>query len=168
MPRTRIITGTITLMAAGALAAPSFGATPREIAADLADGRLDGAYTQQELESYLKDATVQGYQPPVTPTVTPTSTPAVTPTETPAAPASGVAGVATPPGQAAKPASPATTASQPAGVAAEQKTLQQPLTQTAEVSSLPFTGLDLALLVFGGFLLLLLGFGARRLGRQRA
>ena len=113
------------------------GASEGKIRQDLKDGRLDGTYTQRELSAYLNSATTQGYGNPV-------STPAPkagvvagqAPTQTPAA---GVAG-----------------AQQPGSAVA----------QVGRTGTLPFTGVDLALLTIGGFLMLALGLGARRLGRN--
>jgi hypothetical protein len=153
----RIMTGTVVCVTAGLLAVSSApAATPSEIAKDLADGKLDGTYTQQELESYLRDATVQGYPPPPQ-----TPPPGVQPTAPvpdqgegqDQAPEAGVAGVQTPPSSGAAP---------DAGVAGAQS----PLEQTAQVGSLPFTGVDLLLLVVGGVALLALGLGARVAGRR--
>lgn len=175
MRRGRIITWTIMLVASVLFAAPGLAATPAEIAQDLRDGDLSGSYTQAELQAYLQSAVAQGYGNPVETPVTPAA--AVTPAApvtaaTPAAVESGVAGVASPvvtPAAAASPAAaPAARTAPTAGVAGVQKTAEQPLAATRQVGTLPFTGLDLALLVVGGMLLLLLGFGARRLGRQRA
>jgi hypothetical protein len=42
------------------------------------------------------------------------------------------------------------------------------LTKTRSASGLPFTGLDLSLLVVGGIVLALLGMGLRRASRARA
>lgn len=146
MRRGRIITGTITSVAAGLIAVSSaFAATPGEIAKDLADGQLNGTYTKQELQDYLKNATTQGYPPGP---------------ENPQAPAdeqtSAVAGVQTPPSSFGSSESPA------AGVAGQQS----PLDETAQIGSLPFTGLDLGFLVLGGVLLLAIGLGARRAGSR--
>lgn len=164
MRRGRIITWTLTIFAAVLFVAPASAATPGEIAADLQDGRLDGSYTQADLQAYLESAMAQGYGNPV-------STP-VTPAAVPVAPATGVAGVATPSAPAAPAAPAAQPAAQPAapvaGVAGVQKTVETPLAETAQVGTLPFTGVDLALLVIGGSLLLLLGLGARRAGRAKA
>jgi len=86
---------------------------------------------------------VQGYPlPPQVPTA-----PIVPPAS------AGVAGVQTPPGSAFEP---------DLGVAGAQS----PLDETAQVGSLPFTGIDLALLMLGGVLLLALGLGARRTSRR--
>jgi hypothetical protein len=38
--------------------------------------------------------------------------------------------------------------------------------EVGRTGTLPFTGVDLALLTIGGFLMLALGLGARRLGRN--
>jgi hypothetical protein len=51
---------------------------------------------------------------------------------------------------------------------AAQKTVSRPIAATGRQSTLPFTGIDLALLSSGGTGLLLLGASLRRLGRQRA
>ena len=165
----RIMTSFAAATMATALWAPGALADSGTIAADLADGRLDGTYSQAELEAYLQDAMVQGYGNPVTPPVPVTTPPVAQPAApaAPAAPTEGVAGVATPPSpQAAPQASPPAPA-QTAGVAGVQKTSdQQPLAQTNRVGSLPFTGVDLGLLVAGGVMLILLGFGARRLGQR--
>lgn len=162
MRRGRIITWTITLFASVLFVAPGLAATPAEIAQDLQDGDLSGTYTQAELQAYLQSAVAQGYGNPVETPVTPA---APVTRAAPAAPESGVAGVATPVATQAPASAPAAPT---AGVAAVQKTVDQPLAATRQVGTLPFTGLDLALLVLGGVLLLMLGFGARRLGRQRA
>jgi len=140
------MTGIVTVLAVVVLAPVAGAADTKEIARDLADGRLDGAYSQADLSAYLQDAMVQGYGSPTAP------------------PVSGVAGAQSPTsgptsgdGAAGAPAA--------AGVAGEQSPT---LGETAQVGTLPFTGIDLALLVFGGALLLLVGLGARRVGRQRA
>ena len=90
---------------AGVVLVPgALAATPEDIYRDLADnGKLDGAYTQAELQAFLQSASVQGYGNPVVVTVPPAVTPpageqpAVTPAVAPATPAapaptSGVAG----------------------------------------------------------------------------
>lgn len=175
MRRGRIITGTITSVAAGLIAVSSaFAATPSEIAKDLADGQMNGTYTQQELENYLKNATVQGYPPgPETPQQPTPSGGGENPvtsgvSETPGAggeasaeqQTEGVAGVQT---SRSGSGSPATGSASPsAGVAGQQS----PLAETAQVGTLPFTGLDLGLLVIGGVLLLAIGLGARRVGSR--
>jgi hypothetical protein len=55
------------------VASVAAAATPHDIYKDWADnGRLDGAYTQAELEAYTRDATVQGYGNPVVVVTPPT------------------------------------------------------------------------------------------------
>lgn len=49
-----------------------------------------------------------------------------------------------------------------------QASSPNPLDDTAQVDTLPFTGVDLALLVSGGLVLLLVGFGMRRVGRAKS
>lgn len=53
-------------------------------------------------------------------------------------------------------------------LAAQKTVTKTPLSATARGSTLPFTGIDLALLSSGGTGLLLLGASLRRLGRQKA
>jgi hypothetical protein len=43
-----------------------------------------------------------------------------------------------------------------------------PLAETGEADTLPFTGVDLALLLGGGLVLLLVGLGMRRFGRAKS
>jgi hypothetical protein len=180
MRRGRIITGALALVGAALFAVPgAYAANSKDIARDLADGRLDGTYTQAELSAYLQNATLQGYDNPVPVTpVTPTTpvtpgtpvTPATpvtpgTPTVTPPVllpveqPATGVAGAQSPV---------VTPATQPAAQPTNgvQGAQSPPLAATRTVGSLPFTGVDLLLLTVGGLLMLLLGFGARRFGRN--
>ncbi len=49
-----------------------------------------------------------------------------------------------------------------------QENLDQNVSTTGESGTLPFTGVDLALLTVGGFALLLLGWGFRRFGKARS
>jgi hypothetical protein len=66
MRRGRIIAAVVTAATAAAFAAPAaLAATPQEIGADLADGRLDGTYSQQELADYVRNAAERGYANPV-------------------------------------------------------------------------------------------------------
>jgi hypothetical protein len=117
MGRGRRLAGLAMLAAAVLVSAPAaYGATAAQIRADLADGRLDGKYTNAELTAFLKDATSQGYPPPGGDVI-------------------GSAGV-------------------PSEVAGEAAGL------------LPFTGVDLALLVAGAMVLVLIGFGLRRLAAK--
>ena len=153
--------GTLTFGASGAAAA----ASPQDIYNDLADnGCLDGTYTQAELDAYAQSATVQGYGsqvlvvricPPAPPTpaaVTPPAPPA------PAAeqPVGAVAGATSPTIRTAAPAA------QPAQVAAGQ-----PLQETAQAETLPFTGAELGLFALVGGALLLGGLALRASGRRR-
>lgn len=149
MLRRRLTIGTTAVLAALAVATGA-AADDGQIRADMKDGRLDGAYSQQQLAEYLNNAMTQGYGNPVA---------------TPAPPASGVAGAqsptVTPAGSA--PAASAPAASAPAGVAGAQS---PPLAEVGQTGTLPFTGFDLALLTLGGCLMLGLGLAARRLGRN--
>jgi hypothetical protein len=117
MGRGRRLAGLAMLAAAVLLSSPAaYGATAAQIHADLADGRLDGKYTNAELTAFLQNATAQGYPTPPSNVI-------------------GVAGV-------------------PTGVAGE------------EAGLLPFTGVDLALLAAGAAVLVLIGFGLRRLAAK--
>jgi hypothetical protein len=117
MGRGRRLAGFAVLAAVVLLSAPAaYGATAAQIRADLADGQLDGKYTNAELKAFLQDATAQGYAPPGGDVI-------------------GNAGV------------PANVAGEAAGAA----------------GLLPFTGVDLALLVAGAMVLVLIGLGLRRL-----
>lgn len=61
----KFVAGALLVMAV--LAPGAMGASPGDIYADLADGRLDGSYTRAELEAYARDAVVQGYGNPAVP-----------------------------------------------------------------------------------------------------
>ena len=140
-----MMTALVAAVAMVVLAAPAGASSTRAIAQDLKDGKLDASYTRGELEAYIKDAVVQGYGNPITQPVTPVD--------------SGVAAEESP-----------TAGEEPTtGLAGEETTAggSPELGTVAEVGSLPFTGVDLALLTVGGMLLLGLGIGARRLGGQR-
>lgn len=85
--RQGVVKGIIAVFAATLVVAPgALAATPQDIYADLADnGRLDGTYTQAELQAFVQSASVQGYGNPVVivtpPLVTPpvvTATPPIT------------------------------------------------------------------------------------------
>jgi hypothetical protein len=149
MRRGTIISGFLAVLVAF-VAAGSAQAYDGRIAQDLKDGRLDGKYSQAEFAAYFGSAMAQGYGNPV---VTPPAAakPVVTP---PAAAGAGVQGAVQTPGSPAAPS---------AGVAGAQS----PLGATQQTGTLPFTGIDLALLVAGGALMLGLGLGARRLGRNQ-
>lgn len=159
--RQGVIKGIITGIAVLLLAPGAFAATPNDIYRDLADGKLDGTYTQAEMQAFLSSAQVQGYGNPIV----------VTPTPTPKAPtkAGGVAGdqktVAGPKIASPKIASPAP--QQGAGVAGAVSPSQAPLTQTASAETLPFTGAELGLFAIVGAALLLGGLLLRASARQR-
>lgn len=60
------------MLAAALMIAPSaLAATPAEIARDLADGKLDGTYTQAELTAFLRNAAAQGYEEPAVAVIPP-------------------------------------------------------------------------------------------------
>ncbi|HEU0305024.1 MAG TPA: hypothetical protein VFR32_10645 [Gaiellaceae bacterium] len=141
MGRTRVRAAIIFLSAAAFIAAQgAFAATPQEIYRDYADnGRLDGNYTPADLERVLKDAAVQQYGKPGDEGLKP----AVEEEEEGAA-GGGAAGGGTAGGQAGGPA---------------------PVESTG---GLPFTGLDLGLIVAGALGLVFLGTALRRVARQRA
>ena len=188
MRRGRIFTGTMLILVTALFAIPgAYAADPIDIAADLADGRLDGTYSQAELSAYLQNATLQGYDNPVPPTTTvvttnqtpPGTTTVVTTSQTPPGtttvvtpPAGGSAPIVTPvtpvvagaQSPVVRPApKPAPAQPQTAAVAGAQS---PPLAATQQTGTLPFTGVDLALLVAGGAFMLGLGLVARRLGRN--
>lgn len=122
------ITGTIAIAAVGMLiaATAASAASPREIYRDFAaDGRIDGNYSTRDLESALRDTTLQGY---------------------------GAGNFAPAVKQKLR----------------NQGNAGQTLGSPRRSGTLPFTGLDLALLVGGAAFLLVLGGGLRRLGRSRA
>lgn len=144
-------------------AAAAGAATPEDIYKDLADnGRLDGTYTQAELQAFLQSAQVQGYGNPVIVNVPPVvPPPAVTPSVAPPQPQQptpGVAGQATPPA-AAQPVSEA-----PPQVAGVQT---PPVAETATADTLPFTGSELGLFALVGGALLLGGLALRASARRR-
>jgi hypothetical protein len=126
MRRGHVVTAVIAVAAAAFVVAPAaLAASPARIHADFADnGRLDGRYSNEDLERALQDVTGQGY------------------------PGGGTAG--------------------------ERATIRNRLGQQRNAGgavrggTLPFTGLDLALMTVGGGFLLVVGWGFRRLGRQRA
>jgi hypothetical protein len=159
---TFVVLVTALMLAPGALAA-----SPDEIYADLADnGRLDGTYTQAELQAYLQSAQVQGYGNPIVVVTPPVVTPPVVappqaPAPTQAPPTSGVAGEqkTITPKPAAKPAAQPT-----AQVAGAQS---PPIAQTASAGTLPFTGAELGIFALVGGALLLGGLLLRASARQR-
>ena len=115
-------------------------ATPQQIYRDYADnGHLDGHYSVSDLQRAYKDAVVQGYGGPQGENLTPTIKKNLGNYGQESSQQSGTEG-------------------SQAGVT------NTPPVQTSD--SLPFTGLDLALIVIGGLLLLVFGAGLRRFGRR--
>lgn len=115
-------------------------ATPRQIYRDYADnGRLDHTYSQSDLRAALRDALLQGYGGTASSGLKPAVQKRLV-----APSGGGVLGA-----RKTKQASPGA----PMGVAAARPTL-------------PFTGIDLALIAAGGGLLLLVGSGLRRAGSR--
>jgi hypothetical protein len=144
MGSVRMPIAVVFLSAAAVIAASTaLAATPQEIYRDYADnGRLDGQYSPADLERVLENAAVQQYGQPSTGGLPPAVEKEIddpAPAPPPAAAAGGP------------------TASPPGGAAPVQST-----------GGLPFTGLDLSLIVAGALGLLLLGTALRRVGRQRA
>lgn len=130
----------IVVIVAAIMLAPGALASPETIYKDLADnGRLDAAYTQAELEAYLRSAAVQGYGNPVVSNPQPAA----------------VKGAQSPSRQ--------TRTAQPAATAPPQA----PLQETAQAETLPFTGAELGLFAIVGGALLLGGFALRASSRQR-
>lgn len=143
MGRNRI-TAAIVVLSAAALIAVSgaLAASPQTIYRDYADnGRLDGTYSQPDLERALNDAVVQAYGEPDQEGLKPEVEKEVDQGTT-----GGTSGGTTGGGTGAGGTSPE----------AVQTT-----------GGLPFTGLDLSLIVAGAFGLMLLGGALRRFARQR-
>ena len=140
MRRGRIIRGVSAAVVAAAVAAPgALAATPQQIYKDFADnGRLDGKYTASELKAFGKNAYAQGY-----------------PGAVPVTPVAGVAGQT----------SPVVRTARKAGQPNVPRTLRT--TRTTR-GTLPFTGLDLALMTAGGVFLLGVGGTLRRVARAKA
>lgn len=132
----------IFLSAAAFIAAQgAFAATPQDIYRDYADnGRLDGNYSPADLERVLKDAAVQQYGKPGDEGLKPAVEEAAGEQA-----GGGTSGGTTGGGEAG------------GGTAPVEST-----------GGLPFTGLDLGLIVAGALGLVLLGTALRRVARQRA
>jgi hypothetical protein len=130
------------LGAAAVLAAPAGAATPAQIYKDFeAHGKLTQRYSQSDLRATLWNAAVEGYGNPI---VVVTLKPVIQ---------AHVAG---------------TKASKTMGVLGAQKTVtSHPLASTAQRGTLPFTGLQLTLLVLIGGALLGSGLLLRRTARAR-
>lgn len=127
----------------------AFAATPKQIAEDLADGRLDGRYSRGDMQAFLRDATVQGYGGPI------------------AGPAAGVAGVQSPESAAVAGAQ-SPSAGGGGQAQAPSRRQGQPLAAVQRQGRLPFTGVDLVLLSAAGALLIAVGLGTRWLARHNA
>ena len=140
MRRGRNIRGVMAAVVAAVVAAPgALAATPQQIYKDFADnGRLDGKYTASELKAFGKNAYAQGY-----------------PGAVPVTPIAGVAGET----------SPVVRTARKAGQPNVPRTLRT--TRTTR-GTLPFTGLDLALMTAGGVFLLGVGGTLRRVARAKA
>lgn len=151
--RQGVIKGIIAAIAVLLLAPGALAATPNDIYRDLADGKLDGSYTQAEMQAFLQSAQVQGYGNPIVVTSVPTRKPQKPPRQ------GGVAGDE----QTIQAPAP----QQSAGVAGAVSPEQAPLTQTASAETLPFTGAELGLFAVVGAALLLGGLLLRASARQR-
>jgi hypothetical protein len=168
MRRGQIVIGVALLFSALTMtgAPAAFAATPQDICADLADGHIDGTYTNAEWTAYFSDPTIQGYgcggiATPVTPAP---ATPGTS------APAGGVVPVTVLAGVkgARHTVTPAT-----AGVQGAQHTVKTPVTRSAAAplgtakatGTLPFTGAQLGLFALVGLALLATGLVLRSTGR---
>jgi hypothetical protein len=131
--------GAAALAVAALFAVPAASAaTPEQIYRDFAvDNRLDGRYSVRDLQATLQSPIVQGYGDD---DVVSSLRPAVQ---------SEIAAQQQPQGQQ----------QQPGG--------QSPLETVSESETLPFTGLDLALLTAGALFLLAFGFSLRRLAKAK-
>ena len=140
MRRGRIIWGLTVALVATALGAPgALAATPEQIYKDFADnGRLDGKYSAAELKAFGKNAYAQGY-----------------PRAVPVTPVAGVAGQTSPVVR---------NATRPGRRPDVPRTLR---TTRTPRGTLPFTGLDLALMTAGGLFLLGVGGTLRRVARAK-
>lgn len=141
----------VALSAAALIAAPgALAASPQTIYRDYADnGRLDGTYSKQDLQQALQNAAVQAYGGGTQSGMKP----AVEGQANGGTAGSGTAGS----GPSSGPSS--GTAGAAGGTSPN----------AVKVSGgLPFTGLDLSLIVVGAFGLVLLGGALRRFGRQRS
>ena len=142
MGRSRFMTALFVLFAAVAIAAPgAFSATPQEIYKDYADnGQLDQQYSSGDLERALKDAAVQAYGQPGTGGLKPEVEEEID-DGTSGGTAGGSSGGSSS-GGGTKP--------------------------VQSSGGLPFTGLDLRLIVAGALGFVLLGAALRRAAKQRA
>ena len=197
MRRGRILAGIAPLVVACSLggAPPAAAATPQEMCADIADGHVDGTYTNAEWDAFFSDPTIQGYGcngvvPPPAPAPTPAvqpSAPATQPTQGSGPVTSGAVPLSPSVPQVSPPAQlPAVTA----GVAGARKTIAAtakpartagvlgaksptksavaPLTATAKRGALPFTGAELGIFALVGLALIGSGLLLRTTSRRRS
>jgi hypothetical protein len=170
MRRGRIVIGAALILSAVSLAgAPSaFAASPQDICADLADGTVNGTYTNAEWTAFFTDPTIQGYGCGgiVTPGTQPTQ-----PTQPGTQPGTQPAGGAVPVTIAGTQGAQNTAGTPVAGVAGTQKTVSAagtPLaTTTTARGTLPFTGAQLALFAVVGLALLGTGLLLRSTARPK-
>lgn len=163
MRRGRMVIGVALLLSAFTLggAPAALAASPQDICADLADGHVDGTYTNAEWTAFFSDPVIQGYgcggiATPVTPPVTPSGA-GVAPvtilvgvkgaTHTAKAPTSGVQGAQH-------------TVKAPVNASAAA-----PLGTTRTSGTLPFTGAQLTLFALVGLALVAAGLVLRSTGR---
>jgi hypothetical protein len=161
MGRTRMAIAVIFLSAAAVIAASgAFAATPQEIYRDYADnGRLDGQYSPADLERVLKNAAVQQYGQP--------STGGLPPAVEEGGDNGSSGGSSGGSGGSSGGSSGGTSGGSAGGSAGGQASGGG--VEPAESSGgLPFTGLDLGLIVAGALGFILLGTALRRVARQRA
>jgi hypothetical protein len=144
MRRGRIICGIAAAIVACfvVVPAPAFaaGGTPMDICHDLQDGKLDGHYTQAQLNAFNSDPTVQGYCSAV----------AVAATVTPKAPA---------------PASHTPAPASPVLGAQHTQRATAPVVTSRRSGTLPFTGLQLSVVLAFGLALIGAGLALRYGGR---
>jgi uncharacterized surface anchored protein len=139
-------------------------ASPMDICRDLADGQLNGTYTQGELAAYQNalahDPTIQGYCSPLVVVTTPSTT-----TTTTTAATNGVAGTTTNK-QSPKPGQVAPAQVVKTTPPASQSTAS-PLETTKSSGTLPFTGAELGVFAIVGAALLAGGLLLRMSARNR-
>jgi hypothetical protein len=151
--------------------------SPMAICQDLQDGTVDGSYTEAQWNAFLSDPTVQGYCNVIVPpcvtgagsngggsmcqptTTTTTTTPAPPVPLTPAPPAAAVAPAAV-------------VKTKPAAVKGVSHTTRArpapaPLSATRAQGTLPFTGLQLSVVLAFALALIAAGFALRHTGRVR-
>jgi hypothetical protein len=158
MGRNRIVAASTVLFAAAMIAATgALSATPQDIYSDYADnGKLDNEYTPADLERVLKTATLQGYAPPTDEGLKPE-------VEEEIDQGNGKPAVEE---EIDQPTGGGTTGGGTAGGTAGSAAGSAPPPQSS--GGLPFTGLDLSLILVGALGLILLGAALRRVARQRA